>query len=1192
MHLHSLPVGNANLDEFTKVLAELRSRSTEVIRLDTNWSVYQSNCCDPHKEPAAFNASSAHFSDSDYQDYLFARLYGAGGVRLDWAYAGIADAHKAGIHTIYNLGVIPEWASVSAPNAEGYSHESFDDPDLIGEFLYDLIVYMSRKEGAAQAIDILQSVSGWQLFNEVNNIYGENRFTSFSHADYINMANKAQQLVGEALDVIGWNHQLHGEPPQIIAPTLGGAYDPDFLDAIMGLKPGTAGLSDLQQLSLHPYGVRVSPWEDPYDRTALSTSSNDTANETFHRFLMPTDDYLTWKSMAERSNADNLYLYAEATPNSVGDEFWNINAEVGLERTMARLWHNGNDGVSVHLTEWGGSSWVGANGSLYNTQFTDPFKYGAVAEALTLPVAETAQAEAVMQTLGLIEDWDFVATATPYEAFDQADPGSLPFTDQGQFGLYYKDGSLKPAGKAYFAYTDGSADFHMGGAGVDIVVQRLGAAGQLSVSGRNAGAHEVILSRDGDDIVDGANGDDIVFGGAGKDNLSGGAGFDRLYGGAGDDILSGGLGDDKLKGGSGNDILTGGSGRDQFVFAEFSTTGSGHSGHDVITDFESGVDRIAVTGGYSLNTLFDPANNLITQASTGLQIKLAENGATVTLKDTTSVAPEDFYLLESGATVAKEIESTGAPEGAIVGNDKANKLSGQGGNDWIDGGAGNDKLFGKAGNDRLIDGAGDDIVKGGPGNDTVIVGDGANIYDGGTGKDLIDYSASPGGVKINLARSSAFGSWAQDDDITGFESVIGSSVGNDVIRGTAKANTIRTGGGNDRVIARAGDDWVDLGSGNDFTRVGDGANYLNGGTGWDYISYYDSPQGVRVNLATNKSSGSWARDDTIVSFEAVSGSRLGDDRIVGTDGRNVIKTFRGNDRVLDGDGADLVVLGPGNDFVKVGGGQDIYKGGVGSDHISYYNSPGGVQLNLAKNTADGSWASDDTIVSFENASGSKSGDDFIIGTMGTNIIRTFGGNDKVVDRGGNDKVVLGSGNDLLQAGRGNDEFRGGAGIDHISYLHSLSGVLVDLSRKTAVGTWAGNDKVISFENVSGSKSGADTIYGSRADNVLQSFGGRDKLLGRAGSDVLDAGSGSDFLSGGSGHDTFRFKKGNDRDTITDFEDGIDTIELVGLSLTSARDAMSHARKVGSDVVFDFGGGDVLRIEDSTLRAVADDLTII
>ena len=162
---------------------------------------------------------------------------------------------------------------------------------------------------------------------------------------------------------------------------------------------------------------------------------------------------------------------------------------------------------------------------------------------------------------------------------------------------------------------------------------------------------------------------------------------------------------------------------------------------------------------------------------------------------------------------------------------------------------------------------------------------------------------------------------------------------------------------------RAGVDKVELGSGNDYVRVGGGVETFDGGSGCDYISYYDSSNGVNINLATNEVSGSWAANDTISSFEGVSGSRTGDDTITGTSGANTIRTYGGDDRVFAGRGSDKVELGSGNDYVRVGGGVETFDGGSGRDYISYYGSSNGVNINLATNKVSGSWAANDTISS-------------------------------------------------------------------------------------------------------------------------------------------------------------------------------------------------------------------------------------
>ncbi|MSU90120.1 hypothetical protein GE300_10910 [Rhodobacteraceae bacterium 2CG4] len=94
----------------------------------------------------------------------------------------------------------------------------------------------------------------------------------------------------------------------------------------------------------------------------------------------------------------------------------------------------------------------------------------------------------------------------------------------------------------------------------------------------------------GDDLVISSNGDDRLWGNAGRDRLEGGRGDDRLRGGQGDDRLDGGEGGDRLSGGRGDDLLSGGEGADTFVFR------AAQEGHDVIDDYQPGLDRLLLRG--------------------------------------------------------------------------------------------------------------------------------------------------------------------------------------------------------------------------------------------------------------------------------------------------------------------------------------------------------------------------------------------------------------------------------------------------------------------------------------------------------------------------------------------------------------------------------------------------------------------
>ncbi|WP_412550694.1 galactose oxidase-like domain-containing protein [Shimia sp. MIT910701] len=426
--------------------------------------------------------------------------------------------------------------------------------------------------------------------------------------------------------------------------------------------------------------------------------------------------------------------------------------------------------------------------------------------------------------------------------------------------------------------------------------------------------------------------------------------------------------------------------------------------------------------------------------------------------------------------------------------------------------------------------------------------------------------------------------------------------GIDLLAGTQGADIIETLGGGDRVSTGDGDDQLYLGDGDDYVRVGRGSNYLDGGDGIDYISYYDSVGGVTISLSSYFTAGGLAADDRLVNFENASGSRVGDDVIYGSNAVNVIRTYGGNDSVYAGGGADEVHLGDGNDFVRVGGGQETFHGGAGWDYISYFNSGGGVTVNLTTNIVSGGWVGNDTISGFEGITGSATGGDRIHGTSGANTIRTFGGNDSVYAGSGNDRVILGDGEDFVRVGGGGAEsFFGGEGRDYISYYDSTNGVTLNLHTDMISRSWASNDTISGFEGASGSNTGADVLLGTFGKNTLRGFGGNDRLYGRQGDDVLeggkgldrlDGGPGTDQLSGGADADTFHFDRGEDHDVIVDFQDDIDTIELDNFAFAPGSDAFDFATAIEGDVVFEFGDGDRLTVRNTTIAELLDDMVIL
>ncbi len=74
-------------------------------------------------------------------------------------------------------------------------------------------------------------------------------------------------------------------------------------------------------------------------------------------------------------------------------------------------------------------------------------------------------------------------------------------------------------------------------------------------------------------------------------------------------------------------------------------------------------------------------------------------------------------------------------------------------------------------------------------------------------------------------------------------------------------------------------------------------------------------------------------------------------------------------------------------------------------------------------------------------------------------------------------------------------------------------------------------------------SGNDMLTGGAGDDILLGGNGADQLSGGAGDDIIVDGAGADVLTGGAGADVFTFEADGSDDTITDFQRGIDALDL-------------------------------------------------
>jgi Ca2+-binding RTX toxin-like protein len=76
--------------------------------------------------------------------------------------------------------------------------------------------------------------------------------------------------------------------------------------------------------------------------------------------------------------------------------------------------------------------------------------------------------------------------------------------------------------------------------------------------------------------------------------------------------------------------------------------------------------------------------------------------------------------------------------------------------------------------------------------------------------------------------------------------------------------------------------------------------------------------------------------------------------------------------------------------------------------------------------------------------------------------------------------------------------------------------------------------------------GNDSFWGGIGADIINGGTGDDLIFGEEGDDVIDGGLGADFYLGGAGRDVFVFKDvevSGTKDTLRDFQDGLDTIQF-------------------------------------------------
>ncbi len=530
---------------------------------------------------------------------------------------------------------------------------------------------------------------------------------------------------------------------------------------------------------------------------------------------------------------------------------------------------------------------------------------------------------------------------------------------------------------------------------------------------------------------------------------------------------------------------------------------------------------------------------------------------------------------------------TGNGNDTVRGNDLANVITTNGGNDTI---------LALGGNDRIIAGAGNDSVNGGDGSDVLVFGDSwANIS---------------WTYNVALATFTFAGVLIGTDTVTAVERFIDSlnverSLASLIDPGAlpavasvaAVASTVNEGNGGTTAVtftvtlSKAATStetvtWTAAGTGSNAANAADFSGalsgtvtfaagqtaktvtvYLNGDTTFESAETFAltlSGASSGLTLGTAAATVTIANDDaqtTPYIFNGTSRSEV----ITGTNFIDQISGGGGNDTLRGNAGNDVLIGAAGNDILDGGTGADRMTGGAGND-IYYVDALGDV-ITEASNAGTDLVRTTLSVYSLsswlENIEYLGPGDFTGTGNELANRITGGAGNDTLSGGAGNDALIGGIGNDVLNGGTGSDAMTGGVGNDTYvvdstgDTVSELSGQGTDTVRTsltsyrlgdnvenliyTGTSTFTGIGN--SLNNVMTGGSGANTLDGGSGHDRLNGNGGNDTLIGGAGNDVLSGGTGNDILSGGAdadwlygglGNDTLSGGAGADKFVFTEF----------------------------------------------------------
>ena len=386
--------------------------------------------------------------------------------------------------------------------------------------------------------------------------------------------------------------------------------------------------------------------------------------------------------------------------------------------------------------------------------------------------------------------------------------------------------------------------------------------------------------------------------------------------------------------------------------------------------------------------------------------------------------------------------------------------------------------------------------------------------------------------------------------------------------------------------------------------------------------------------------------NALYSVAGQDGPTSGADIINGREGNDYLSGLAGNDIIDGGKGVDMLRGNDGDDTLQVKGKEGIYdyfNGGADTDTLQFVGK-GAVTLNGFSASAasiemlDGNGrgllgtkhidvfdlsglvtmerlpfidagGGNDSLTGSDFADdlrGGKGDDvlnggddsDTLLGGAGADTLNGDDGNDRLDGGKGIDTLNGGDGDDILQV-RGKegayDTFDGGAGTDTLQLIGTVTlagfdaaASSIEILQGAKRGLNGTNQAdVFDLSGLTGAPSDLRFIDARHGDDIMTGSNFADDLRGGKGDDTLDGRGGDDMLDGGKGRNTFVFADGYDNDTIVKFQAGNAIVDLTGVSSVGDFSELALLmQQDGKNVLIDFGNGDTLTLQKTTIDALA------